>query len=127
MVHLETSASPAIVVTTMLSVCVLGIGFMVRFFVALTLEGRNMHPTRLLHPQGVHSEADIACVAAPSRRLTGNTAAYLAIGVVRITTALASNAGRRKSDAAVDRLQVVTLDRPSEELNFPAAHRYRSG
>ena len=126
MVHLETSASPAIVVTTMLSVCVLGIGFMVRFFVALTLEGRNMHPTRLLHPQGVHSEADIACVAAPSRRLTGNTAAYLAIGVVRIT-ALASNAGRRKSDAAVDRLQVVALDRPSEELNFPAAHRYRSG
>jgi hypothetical protein len=98
MVHLETVANPAIVVVTMLSACVLGIGFMVRFFVALTREDRNMHPVRVVHTQGVPCDADIACVAAPSLRPTGNSA-YLAIGVVRITTALASNAGRRKSDA----------------------------
>jgi len=110
-----------------LPVCVLAIGFMVRFFVALTVENRQLHSVHVLHPSGVHSEADTNCVAAPSRRPTANSAAYVAIGVVRITTALASNAGRRSSDASVRRPQLVTLERPSPEISFPDEHRYRSG
>ena len=41
MTNLETVASPAIVTTIILSACVLGIGFMIRFFVALALEEKT--------------------------------------------------------------------------------------
>ncbi len=126
MTTLETVASPAVVTTIVLSACVLGIGFMIRFFVALTLEEKNARPAYALRPRGVHSEADIACPPAPSRMPAIGPAAYVAMGVVRITTALASNAGRRNSDLSFDRLDVVRLDRPSPEINFPGQRRYRS-
>ncbi len=125
MTNLETVASPAIVTTIILSACLLGIGFMIRFFVALTLE-ENPRPAYALRPRGVHCEPDIACAAAPSRMSAVSPEAYVAMGVVRITTALASNAGRRNSDLSFDRLHVVRLDRPSPELNFPGQRRYRS-
>jgi K+-transporting ATPase KdpF subunit len=127
MANLETVASPGIVALTMLSVCVLGIGFMMRFFVAMTLEAREEHATHPLRDPRVHCKEDIACAAAPSRKPTANSAAYVAMGVVRITTALASNAGRRNSDISSGRLHVVTLGRTSPELDFPVEHRYRSG
>lgn|ERR1700690_83585 len=125
MTNLETVASPAIVTTIILSACVLGIGFMIRFFVALALEEKNTRAAYALRPRGVHCEADIACAAAPSRLPAVSPAAYVAMGVVRITTALASNAGRRNTDLSFDRLHVVGLDRPSPELNFPGQRRYR--
>ena len=124
--HLGTITSPAIVATSMLSACILATGFMVRFFVALAVESRKVHSVHVLHPEGVR-EADTNGVAAPSRRPGKNSPADVAIGVVRITTALASNAGRRKSDTSVRRPQLVTLDRPVPELGFPSEHRYRSG
>jgi hypothetical protein len=127
MTQLGTSASPSIVAMIILPVCVLAIGFMVRFFVALTVEDRQLHSVHVLHPSGVHCEADTNCVAAFSRRSTVNSAAYVALGVVRITSALASNASRRKSDNSIRRPQVVTVDGPSPEVGFPAEHRYRSG
>jgi len=127
MTHLGAGASPAIVGVIMLSACILAAGFMVRFLVALTVENRNLHAVHVLHPDGVHCEADINCVAAPFRKPTVHSAAFVAIGVVRITTALASNAGRRKSDTSVARPQVVTLNRPSPEIGYSAEHRYRSG
>jgi len=126
MTNLETVASPAIVTTIILSACVLGIGFMIRFFVALALEEKNTRPAYQLRPRGVNCEADIACAAAPSRMPAVSPAAYVAMGVVRITTALASNAGRRNSDLSFERLHVVKLDGPSPELNFPGQRRYRS-
>jgi hypothetical protein len=100
---------------------------MMCFLVALTVENRNLHAVHVLHPDGVHCEADTDCVAAPFRKPTVHSAAFVAIGVVRITTALASNAGRRKSDTSVARPQVVTLNRPSPEIGYSAEHRYRSG
>jgi hypothetical protein len=127
MANLEAVASPAIVALTMLSACVLGIGFMIRFFVALTLEARDVHSTHALQPRGVDCKQEIACAAAPSRKPTVNSAAYVAMGVVRITTALASNAGRRISDTSRGRLRAVKLDSPGQEFNFPIEHRYRSG
>jgi hypothetical protein len=126
MTNLETVANAAVVTTIILSACVLGIGFMVVFFVALAREERNTRPAYALRPRGVHSEADIACAAAPSRMPAVSPAAYVAMGVVRITAALASNAGRRNSDLSVDRLHVVRPDRPDPELNFAGQRRYRS-
>jgi len=127
MTHLGAGASPAIVGVIMLSACILAAGFMMCFLVALTVENRNLHAVHVLHPDGVHCEADTDCVAAPFRKPTVHSAAFVAIGVVRITTALASNAGRRKSDTSVARPQVVTLNRPSPEIGYSGEHRYRSG
>ena len=95
MTNLETVANPAVVTTIILSACVLGVGFMIRFFVALALEEKKTRPAYALRPRGVHCEPDIACAAAPSRMPAVSPAAHVAMGVVRITTALASNAGRR--------------------------------
>ena len=125
MTNLETVAHPAIVTTIILSACVLGIGFMIRFFVALTHEDKDTRPAYALRPRGVRCEPDIACAAAPSRMPAVSPEAYVAMGVVRITAALASNAGRRNSDLSFDR-HVVRLDKPGPELNFPGQRRYRS-
>ncbi len=51
MANLEIVASPAIVTTLILSVCVLGIGFMVRFFVALTVEDGDMRSAYSFRPR----------------------------------------------------------------------------
>lgn len=126
MTNLETVANPAVVTTIILSACVLGIGFMVVFFVALAREEKNTHPAYALRPRGVHSEQNDVWWAAPSRMPSVGPAAYVAMGVVRITTALASNAGRRNSDLSSDRLQAVRLDRQNPELNFSVQRRYRS-
>jgi hypothetical protein len=125
MPHLETVASPAIFV--MLLACVLGTGFMIRFLVALTLDERKMHLESAHRRAGLHYPADMAWVDAAYRKTAVNSAAHLAIGVVRITTALASDAGRGKRHASVQRLHVVTLDTPRQEIGFTAERRYRSG
>jgi hypothetical protein len=127
MTHLGVGASLTIVGVIMFSVCILAAGFMVRFLVALTVENRKVHTVHVLQPGGLHCEADTNRVAAPFYKPTVHSAAFVAIGVVRITTALASNAGRRKSDTSVARPQVVTLNRPSPEIGFSVEHRYRSG
>jgi hypothetical protein len=126
MTNLETVANPAVVTAIIVSACVLGIGFMIVFFVALAREEKNTRPAYALRPQGVHCEADIACAAAPSRMPAVSPAAYVAMGVVRITTALASNAGRRNSDLSFNRLHVAALDRPGPELDLSGQRRYRS-
>ena len=55
-----------------------------------------MQRTLLRPPRRVHYPADTNLRRGPYRRPL-DSAAHLAIGVVRITTALASNAGRRKT------------------------------
>ena len=125
MLHLETVASPAIF--AMLLACVLGTGFMVRFLVALTLDERKMHAEYAHRRAGLHYPADMAWVDAAYRRTAVNSAAHLAIGVVRITTALASDGGRGGRQAPVGPLHVVKLDTPRQKLDFTAERRYRSG
>ena len=114
MLHLETVASPAIV--SMLLGCVLGVGFMVRFLVALTLDGRKMRAEYTIRPGGLHYAGNIARTQTPYRDAVANSAAHLAIGVVRITTALASNAGLTNRHAAVDGLQVLRLNKQRKNL-----------
>jgi hypothetical protein len=125
MLHLNTIASPAIF--AMFLACVLGAGFMVRFLVALTLDDRMMHAEYAHRRSGLHYPADATWVDARYRSTVVNSAAHLAIGVVRITTALASDGGRRRRHAPVGALQVLKLGTPTRELDFTAEHRYRSG
>jgi hypothetical protein len=124
MTNLETVANPAGVTTVILLACVLGIGFMVLFFIALAREEKSTRPSP--RPRGVNTQADVACAPAPSRMPAVSPAAYVAMGVVRITAALASNAGRRDKDLSLDRLHVVGLDRATPELNFTGQRPYRS-
>jgi hypothetical protein len=125
MTNLETVANPAGVTTVVLLACVLGIGFMALFFIALAREEKSTPPSP--RPRGVNSQADIACAPAPSRMPAVSPAAYVAMGVVRITAALASNAGcRDDKDLSLDRLHVVGLDRANPELNFTGQRHYRS-
>jgi hypothetical protein len=124
MPNLETVASPATVI--MLLACILGLGFMVCFLVALTLDGRSMRAWHV-RPEGVHYAADMACVEVPCRQTALGSAAHLAIEVVRITTALTSNAGLTNRHPSVDHLHGVSPGRPKQELDFTAERGYRSG
>jgi|SRR5450755_4341049 hypothetical protein len=125
MLHLETFTSPATLV--MFLSCILGAAFMVRFLVALTLDEKKMHAEYAPHRSGLHYPTDTAWGGAGYRKTAINSAAHLAIGVVRITTALASDGGRRRRQAPVGPLHVLKLGTPAHELNFTAEHRYRSG
>jgi hypothetical protein len=125
MLHLNTIASPAIF--AVLLACVLGAGFMVHFLVALTLDDRKVHAEYAHRRSGLHYAADATRVDARDRSTVVNSASHLAIGVVRITTALASDGGRSRRHAPVGPLQVLKLGTPARELDFTAEHRYRSG
>ena len=125
MLHLETITSPATFI--MLLSCVLGAGFMVRFLVALTLDEKKMHAEYARHHSGLHYASDTASVGVGYGKTALDSAAHLAIGVVRITTALASDGSRRRRTAPVGPLHVLKLGTPARELNFTAEHRYRSG
>jgi hypothetical protein len=124
MLHWETVTSPAIF--AMLLACVLGAGFMVCFLVALTLDERKMRVEYAHRRSGLHYPADTTWVDARYRKTGINSAAHLAIGVVRITTALASDGGRRRRHAPVGPLHVLKLGTPARELDFTAEHRHRS-
>ena len=125
MSNVETVANPAIV-TAVLLACVVGIAFMVLFFIALAREEKTTRPSYAIRPRGVNCQTEIARAAAPSGMPAVSPAAYVAMGVVRITTALASSAGRKNTDLSFDRLQVVGLDRTNPELNFPGQRHYPS-
>jgi hypothetical protein len=125
MLHLETITSPATFI--MLLSCVLGAGFMVRFLVALTLDEKKMHADYARQRSGLHYASDTASVGAGYSKTAANSAAQLAIGVARITTALASDGNRRRRTAPVGSLHVLKLGTTARELNFTAEHRYRSG
>jgi hypothetical protein len=124
MLHLMTAASPATVF--MLLMCLLGVGFMVRFLVALTVDERTMRSRYVVHTGGVHYAADMGRSQAWYRDAVTNSAAHLAIGVVRITTALTANTGRKKTTSN-DRIQLAPLGTSSREVDFTAERRYRSG
>jgi hypothetical protein len=125
MLHLGTVTNVAAFV--MFLACVLGAAFMVRFLVALTLDEKKMPVESARRRSGLHYPADAAWAGAGYRKTAVNSAAHLAIGVVRITTALASDGGRRRRQSPVGPLHVLKLGTPTQGLKFTAEHRYRSG
>jgi len=125
MLYLQTAANPAIV--TILAGCVLGVGFMVRFLIALTVDGKEAHAVRSVRPGGLHYAGDRSRAQTPYRVAVANPASHLAIGVVRITNALASSTTRGNSRLSVDRLHLVTPGKAGREVDLTAERRYRSG
>lgn len=125
MFQMQTAASPVII--AMLLGCVLGAGFMVRFLIALTVDGKAARAVHVVRPGGLHYAGDRSRTLAPYRAAVANSASHLAIGVVRITSALASSTSSGNRLPAVDRLHLVTLGQTGREVDFTAERRYRSG
>ncbi len=105
-----TVASPGTFV--MLAVCVLGIGFMLRFLLAIASDENKI---RIAHPVRARKAGSEPAL---------NPARYLALGVVRITTGLASNT-RERAHAAVEQPHLITFSARSREHESPTARRYR--
>ena len=106
-----TVASPGTFV--MLAVCVLGIGFMLRFLIAIASD-ENKDSGRAPGARGRKQAVNAAL----------NPARHLAMGVVRITTALASNP-REHAHAGVERPHLITFSAGSREHESATARRYR--
>jgi len=88
----------------MVALCALGMGFMVRFFIALARDGRKVR---------------VGSGQAPAARL--------ALGVFRITTALAANSGRERRRGGMDGPQVVTIAARLRERDSTTDQLYRLG
>jgi len=81
----------------MLSLCVLSVGFMIRFLIALAIDGKKIrvdYPVRL---KGVRRPADLPCEELPSSEGAIFPTAHLAMGVVRLASALSSTPNRSMS------------------------------
>lgn len=108
----------------MLPGCVVGVGFMIRFLVALTRDGK-MQSEHAVRPGGIHYAAEASRIR--HRAAVANSASHLAIGVVRITTALTWNSGSKPRETAGDPLHAAAAGRAGREAGATAERRYRSG
>ena len=109
----------------MLSLCVLSVGFMIRFLIALAIDGKKIrvdYPVRL---KGVRCRSDLTCEELPSSEGAIIPAAHLAMGVVRLASALSSTPNRGSKRTATDRLHVAALPGRRRELGSTNEHRYR--
>jgi len=120
MLHLETVASANVL---MLLGCVVGVAFMFHFLVALTLDRKQAYFEHTVRPGGLHYAAD----ASRHRGAVANSASHLAIGVVRITTALTWNSGSGSRETAASQPHAATPGRAGREVGATAERRYRLG
>jgi hypothetical protein len=109
---------------TMLAVCILGMGFMVRFFIALTGENRKIQIVHTVRPKRVHSAPVIAYEAPLLSGPEVIPASPLVMGVVRIANALASNPGENKQ-VAVDWPHPIAFGARARATKSAAERRYR--
>jgi|SRR6185369_5617039 hypothetical protein len=123
MPHLVTSASASVL---MLMGCLLGVVFMVRFLVAVTRDGK-MHTGHAVRPGGLHYAADASRARTRRRAVLANSSSHLAIGVVRITTALTGNSGSGSREAAAGGLHAAAAGKAGREAGATSERRYRSG
>ncbi len=105
-----TVASPGIF--AVLAACVLGMAFMVRFLIAIATDENKIRVAHPVRAKRAGSEPAL------------NPARHLAMGVVRITTALASNS-RERAHAAVAQSHLITFSAGSREHESATARRYR--
>jgi hypothetical protein len=124
MLQANTVSSPTIY--AMLALCVLSVGFMIRFLIALAIDGKKIHidyPARL---KGVRCPADVTCGEPRSSEGAVHPAAHLAMGVVRLASALTSKPSRGSKGTAASRLHIAPLPERRRELSSSIEHRYRS-
>ena len=98
---------------------------MIRFLVALTLDGKA-HFEDAVRPGGLQNAADASRIRARHRAAVANSASHLAIGVVRITTALTWNAGSEPKETALGRMHTATTGKSGREVGATTERRYRS-
>jgi hypothetical protein len=109
----------------MLSLCVLSVGFMIRFLIALAIDGKKIrvdYPVRL---KGVRRPADLPCEELPSSEGAIIPTAHLAMGVVRLASALSSTPNRGSKGSAIERLHIAPLPERRRERGSTIEHRYR--
>ncbi len=122
---LQANAVASATTFTLLAACVLGIGFMVRFFIALVGEENQTRIVHVVRPKGIHYAANRASEAR-YRRAAGEPGDHFVMGVLRITTALASSPKHEKGRAAADRPNIVMLTAPNWERDSATGRRYGS-
>jgi hypothetical protein len=110
MLQPNITANPAIL--ALLAACVLGIGCMLRFLVALTGE-EKIQVVRQVRSRSAHYATDSTSDLRQRGGVVADPAAYLAMGALRITTALASNPGRR--GRAAGRSNVLMFGGPGRD------------
>jgi hypothetical protein len=123
---LQSNALSSLTIYAMLALCVLSVGFMIRFLIALAIDGKKIrvdYPVRL---KGVRCPADVTCEEPRSSEGTVNPAAHLAMGVVRLASALTSKPNRGSEGTATDRLHMAPLPERRRKLGSTIEHRYRS-
>ncbi len=99
---------------SMLAACVLGIGFLIRFFIGLAGEGDKMRVAHPYTPGEGKPMADALYERRRHRVVEVNSGAHLALGVLRITTALNSDLGRGRRPA-------------THRVHFENSHTYHVG
>ena len=112
-------------VFTMVAVCVLGMGFMVRFLFALALDRRMKGAGRPIRVKRGHHLADETYGEFRYGKAAANPATHLALGVVRISTVLASGPSRDKKRTVADRPHIVPVGMRTREGDPAAVRRYR--
>ena len=118
--NIVASSAPVV----MLAVCVLGIGFMVRFLIALAGEEERIRVVHEVRPGGVHYATDGACDLPRYRGAVVDPGAHIAMGVLRITTALASKPRREGGRAPAERSNIVMFAGPKGERDSATERRY---
>jgi len=123
---LQSNIVASLAIFTMLVVCALGIGFLVRFFIALASEENQI---RVVHPiryRGIHYATDGTGEPPRYRWSAVDSGAHIALGVLRITTALPSNPSRASRRSAPERSNIVMFAGPGPESDSATEPRYRS-
>jgi len=129
MLQPNTLESPG--ASAMLAVCVLGVGFMVRFFIALV---GDEHKAQAVHMVGTGEEGYSAKATYQSlrplrhRRAVAEPGTHIALGVLRITSALASDPGREEGRTLANRSHIMTFAAvPKREADSANERLYRLG
>jgi len=123
---LQSNAVSSPTIYTMLALCVLSVGFMIRFLIALAIDGRKIRVNYPVRLKGVRCAADVTFEEPRSSDGAVNLAAHLAMGVVRLATALTSKPRRGSKGTATDRLDIAPLPERRRELGSTIERRYRS-
>ena len=105
-------ASPAALI--MVTTCVAGIAFMARFFMAVT-DDKKKRIERTVRSRGLGHTTDVV----------RDPGTHIAMGVVRITRALASNSGRCDKQVATNVAHVVMLVKTGGNLDSASEPVYQ--
>jgi hypothetical protein len=123
---LQSNAVSSPTIYTMLALCVLSVGFMIRFLIALAIDGKKIRVDYTVRSKGVRWAADATCEEPQSSEGAVNPAAHVAMGVVRLASALASKPNPGSQGTAAGRLHIAPLPERGRELSSTIEHRYRS-